>query len=116
MDRSKLFELTQHIDALPVECDGASRLTHLALHRAGIIHQVMMGTVKHGQMKIPIHWWIQVGKLIIDWRCRMWSGSAAPHGIFLASEHPDYVYSGKPTSFGLDGCLILESLFCQTEL
>lgn len=109
--RDDLHALTHHIDATDTECDGASRLVHLALTRAGVIHQPFVGRVDCTDGRgIRLHYWIRVGSWLIDYRARMWLGSDAPHGVFLPGDYPDFRYIGKPTSFTMAGCLVMERI------
>ena len=73
-------------------------------------HKVMAGAVMNGagQVLIPLHFWVDALGEIIDYRVQMWVGPDAPHGVFSPKDHPDYVYTGKPTEFDLMGCLALE--------
>lgn len=105
-----LYELTSHVDAKQLEADGATRLVHLALFRAHMPHKVMAGAVANGagEVLIPTHFWVATMGQIIDYRARMWAGPDAPHGVFSPKDHPDYVYTGRPTEFDLMGCLALE--------
>lgn len=116
MTSDELRSLTQHVDALPLECDGASRLVHLALTRAGVTHQVMTGKVYSGiDTILPIHYWIRVGQFTIDYRARMWMGPNAPHGVFRQRDCPAFAYIGKPTKFYIEGCLVLEKMFLEVQ-
>lgn len=115
MTKDELLMLTQHIDATWTECDGATRLVHLALLRAGVIHQVMTGHVHYGNaMILPIHYWIHTGRFSIDYRARIWMGPNAPHGVFRPHDYPDFYYIGKPTGFRIEGCLALEWIVSLT--
>lgn len=80
----ELRELLYHLDAAPVECDGMARLITTVLQEHSIDHQVMVGSVTLNGNVIPLHYWVMVGDLTIDYRARMWLGESAlvPHGIF----------------------------------
>lgn len=80
----ELRELLNDLDAAPVECDGMCRLITTRLQEQGIAHQVMVGNVKLNDSVIPLHYWIQVGELTVDYRARMWLSESplVPHGIF----------------------------------
>jgi hypothetical protein len=109
-----LVELTQHVDAQPVECDGATRLVHLALYRQGMAHVCYAGSVigAKGEVLIDLHFWTEADGFLIDYRCRTPRLPAAPHGVFLAAAYPDYHYQGKSITLKLEGCLAME-IACQ---
>lgn len=84
-----IWEITRHVDDLPVECDGASWLVMLALRRSGIVGQHHEGSLlwNHPSGKkyeIPVHHWVTVGDLVVDYRIRMWTRKDAPHGVMLS--------------------------------
>jgi hypothetical protein len=83
-------------DELPkiqnLECDGATRVLHYALDKAGIKHQTYHGLVKFNGKVIPLHYWIELSDgRILDYKLRMWLGADAPEGIF---EQKGIKYSG----------------------
>lgn len=80
----ELRELLSDLDAAPVECDGMARLITTRLQERGIDHQVMSGSVTLNGDVIPLHYWVMVGELTVDYRARMWLGDSpfVPHGIF----------------------------------
>lgn len=80
----ELRELLNGLDAAPVECDGMARLITTRLQEHKIDHQVMMGSVTLNGDVIPLHYWVMVGDLTIDYRARMWLGDTplVPHGVF----------------------------------
>jgi hypothetical protein len=80
----ELRELLNDLDTAPVECDGMCRLITTRLQSRGIAHQVMTGSVMLNDTSIPLHYWILVGDLTVDYRARMWLGDSplVPHGIF----------------------------------
>jgi len=113
MLKKNLKELTEFIDSVPCECDGASRLIHLRLLRQKVPHVCRVGVViatATDEVAIPIHWWIETDGKIIDYRARMWIGEDAPHGVFTPESCPAFAYVGEPTEFGLAGCLALEAV------
>lgn len=105
-----LYGLTSHVDAKELDCSGATRLVHLALFRAKVPHTVFVGELcnQGGEVLAPPHFWVETMGQIIDYRAQMWVGPDAPHGVFSPKDHPDYVYTGQPTTFDLMGCLALE--------
>ena len=106
-----LLDLTQHIDRTQTECDGASRLVHLALIRSDIPHTIMCGWVFHrGQAIVPIHYWVKCDDWIIDYRAQMWYGPDAPHGVFKVTDYPSYAYMGEPIAFSLHSCYVVETI------
>jgi hypothetical protein len=109
--RMKLVALTHHVDKTATECDGASRLVHLALVRANIPHTVMVGTLSLIRRNaLPIHYWIEAGAWLIDYRAQLWFGKNAPHGVFRRKSYPQWSYNGTPTEFSLSGCVLLEKV------
>lgn len=83
------------LDALPLECDGMSRVVSALLTRDSISHQVCTGILEiDGVGAISYHWWVEFGDgAICDWRARMWlgEGSAVPHGVFERAPGVRYV-------------------------
>lgn len=80
----ELREILSYLDAAPVECDGMARLITTELQKRQIDHQVMVGTVTLNGNVIPLHYWVMVGDLTVDYRARIWLGESdlVPHGIF----------------------------------
>lgn len=119
----ELTVITAYVNALPVECDGASRLVHMALVRAGVEHKCMFGRVFYpfnGFEPYAPHFWISVSPLIIDYRLRMWVGEKwgvinVPHGVFNSQE-TKIAYSGEPVYFTWRECEILEASIKQDIL
>lgn len=105
--RKELFELTNHVDDLPVECDGSTRLCGLALIRAQVSHETFVCYLPNGLL----HMWIEVdaaeGRTVIDWRLRMWAkGENVPHGVFASGE---FTYANvSRLHIGIIGSLALE--------
>lgn len=97
------------VDPAPVECDGHTLMISIALAKAGIPHERIVGCVsgQGGLFTLTPHLWINLDGFIVDYRLRMWvhiiSGAelvaGAPHGIFPASsdEH-DYQYTATGIS------------------
>lgn len=83
------------VDALPLECDGLTRVISTLMQREGIPHQVCIGKLSITKVgMIPLHWWIVLPDgLICDYRARMWLGNLpqVPHGLFAPSQ--DHVYT-----------------------
>lgn len=94
-----LGQWLEPIDAMPLECDGATRVISALLQREGLSHTIEVGElVVAGVGRIPLHWWIRLGQqrtagaaVVIDYRARMWLGddSRVPHGVFVP--HADAV-------------------------
>ncbi len=108
-----LEKLTKHINDLPLECDGASRIAHLVLLRARIAHRCMGGNVTFDTSQfIPVHNWIEVDDLdttwIIDYRLRPWIEGELPTGVFNPEDHPALVYSGFEAEFSIRSCAAVE--------
>ena len=94
-DREALRAWLEPLDALPLECDGMSRVVSALLTRDSICHLVCTGRLEiDGVGVIPRHWWIELGDgVICDWRARMWLGEGAsvPHGFFEPRDGVRYV-------------------------
>jgi hypothetical protein len=104
--------LTSFVDALPVECDGSTRLIHLRLRIEGIDHTCYRGNIQNTfKVLTPPHFWVRVGDLIIDYKARMWIGENGPHGVFDAEDRKGFLYAGYPTDLDLRGGLVLARLF-----
>jgi hypothetical protein len=108
--QQRLTQLTKHVDAFAVECDGSAKLVHLALWRAKQPHVSMAGVVVNadGEVLRSPHCWTVAEGLIIDYRLQMWLGPDAPHGVFKPADHPGYVYLGHPIEFDLPICALVE--------
>ena len=115
--REELENLTVHIDSKAVECDGASRLVHLALLRAGVEHKVMFGSVSYAlNQSIPLHYWIEVGEYTIDYRLHYWLTGNLPKGVFKVKDHPLLCYTGVEASFSIKSCVAVEMVTSATDL
>ncbi len=70
-----LAERLAQVDALPLECDGLTRVISTLMQRDEIHHQVCVGTLTISNVgMIPIHWWIVLSDgRICNHRARMWS-------------------------------------------
>lgn len=106
-----LTSLTQHVDFVVGECDGITRLVHLALARSGIAHKVYSGWVHvPAGDDIAVHFWAEVEGWIIDYRLRMWAGEQAPHGVFRKDKFLEYEYVGLPIEWNLRDCELYERI------
>lgn len=85
-----LSELLSSCDSFPLECDGLSSVIDYILTKNGIDHQCYRGYVDFQGRKFKPHWWIVVGKYLIDYRMRMWFGNDAPHGVFKIKKVNEY--------------------------
>jgi hypothetical protein len=94
ISRRKLKELVDKYDALPLECDGLTRVLAHVLTRENIDHKVFVGSFEFQGRSVPIHFWIEIGKYRIDYRLRMWLGQIAPHGV-VEIENCPVAYFGK---------------------
>jgi len=96
--RTRIESLLMEIEYAPVECDGHSRMVAYVLNRHGIRYQIYCGKVRTPAGIIPLHFWVEVQGLVIDYRARMWLGQDAPHGVFLPSlgMHYDGLYVNQP--------------------
>lgn len=97
-----------------LECDGLTQVFHRVLSDEKIQHTVNIGQVIHkptNQM-IPIHYWIEVGHLRIDYRLRMWLGKTldVPHGVFYKDSEHSVSYLGEPVDLPLLPLPILQMI------
>lgn len=104
-----LHDELMSVDAAPVECDGHTLMVSIALSKAGIPHERVVGNVsgQDGCFTLAPHLWINIDGFILDYRLRMWvrilSGAdqvaGAPHGIFAANAGDyDYEYTATGNS------------------
>ncbi|WP_045056303.1 hypothetical protein [Aliterella atlantica] len=88
-----------------LECDGLTQVFHRVLSDEKIQHTVNIGQViyKPINQTIPLHYWIEVGDLRIDYRLRMWLSetSDVPHGIFHKDSQQSVSYLGEPIDLPL---------------
>ncbi len=88
-----------------LECDGLTQVFHRVLSDEQIKHTVNIGEVTHKPTNciIPIHYWIDVGDVRVDYRLKMWLGetSDVPHGVFCIDSEKSVSYSGKPVDMPL---------------
>lgn len=97
------------LNALPLECDGFTRVVSNLLTRERIPHEVCFGTLTVvGRGRIGVHYWIAFDNChTLDFRARMWFGewSDVPHGYFIPT--PSQVYNPmmvmRPLT--IDACL-----------
>lgn len=83
------------LDALPLECDGLTRVISNLLARDDVPHKVCFGQiVVLGRGPIHVHYWIDFGDgYLLDLRARMWLGSweEVPHGYLKPTENQNYI-------------------------
>lgn len=88
-----------------LECDGLTQVFHRVLSDEKIEHTVYIGEVIHEPTNhtIPLHYWIDVGDLRVDYRLRMWIGetSDVPHGVFYVDSEKCVSYLGEPVDLPL---------------
>lgn len=88
-----------------LECDGLTQIFHTVLSDENIQHTVIIGRVIHKSTErtIPLHYWIDVGELRIDYRLRMWLGETSdiPHGAFCKESEKGVSYLGEPVDLPL---------------
>lgn len=80
------------VDTAPVECDGHTLMVSVALTKARIRHERIVGSVigKDSKFSLAPHFWINIDGYLLDYRLRMWVSAfngpemaqCAPHGIF----------------------------------
>src|SRR6478752_7369933 len=85
-----------------LECDGTTRVLSYVLDQHNIDHKVMVGQLVAEDDGISLHYWIEVGEYIVDYKAQMWLDEQAPHGVFTQAEVLPYGYYGSkvpmPTS------------------
>lgn len=110
MLRGEIILLTEFVDEYPeLESDGATRLIQVVLHARGVQYKTYTGYVEQvstGEIVQP-HFWLSVGKFLVDFRLRKYLGDSAPHGVFLAREADDFQYVGIETPFALETSQVL---------
>lgn len=92
--KDKIPELKSRVEFL--ECDGSTNVLSWILQCNNIPHKIKFGTVFYQDKVIPLHYWIEVGKLVLDLKLRMWVGDSAPEGIFdpLKEKNLKYIQKG----------------------
>lgn len=109
-----------HLESLPLECDGMSRVIATLLDREGIDHAMHVGALDvEGVGRMVPHFWVELGEpnqgVIVDFAARMWLGDnpAVPHGFFQVG--PMHRYQSQGT---LDGRLdpVLFTILCGKSL
>lgn len=103
---NQLCSLLDRYDSLKhLECDGLTQVLHRVLSDKNIQHTVNMGEVIHKptNSKIPVHYWIEIEDLRIDYRLRMWLGETldVPHGVFCIDSEKSVSYQGLPLDLPL---------------
>jgi hypothetical protein len=82
-----------------LECDGLTQVFHRVLSDENIQHTVSIGKVIHKPTKytIPVHYWIDIGDLRVDYRLKMWLGetSDVPHRVFCVDSEKSVSYLGN---------------------
>lgn len=91
------------LDSTDLECDGSTQAASTVLWAAGVAHTVHGGQIVHRATgtRPPIHFWIEIDGLTLDYRARMWLGTSpdVPHGLFRIADYPSVAYIGNPGSF-----------------
>ena len=97
-----------------LECDGLAQVFHRILTDEQIEHTVNIGkvTYKPTNRIIPIHYWIDVGDVRIDYRLKMWLGETLdiPHGVFCKGSKSLVCYLGEPIDISLLPMPVIEML------
>jgi hypothetical protein len=112
MSKTKLTQLLDEYDSLPLECDGFTRVVTYLLSQAGIEHKVFAGRCRVGTKVVAPHFWIRSGRWTIDYRLRMWAGQNAPHGVFAVSWFPSVKYEGEEIDLPVPK--VVFEILCQT--
>lgn len=115
-DLERLQRLTAYVDGCQeLECDGASRIVGLALHRARVPFKMLIGFVtwkaaSGRSYTVNPHIWVEALGFVIDYRLRMWTEEEADHGVFYPDG--DLVYRSVSTlPFDLGVAAVLEDVF-----
>lgn len=91
------------LDSTDLECDGSTQAASTVLWTAGVAHTVYGGQIVHRATgtRPPVHFWIEISSLTLDYRARMWLGTSpdVPHGLFRAADYPSVAYIGNPGAF-----------------
>lgn len=96
MDVQGLSRWLSPLDALPLECDGMTRVISNLLLRDGVAHRACYGALRLQTGGIDLHCWIQLQDgVVCDYRARMWLGSDAPHGVFVPEPMVIYEVHGE---------------------
>ncbi len=111
----RLCSLLNPYDSLKhLECDGLTQVFHRILTDEQIEHTVNIGEVIHKPTNrtIPIHYWIDVGSLRIDYRLKMWFGETLdiPHGVFYKDSKSSVCYLGEPVDVPLLPMSVIQTL------
>lgn len=79
-----------------LECDGTVKVLHYLLKQNNIPHKVIQGEVIDdlNEDAIPLHFWIEIGEYLVDYKARMWLDNNAPNGVFKRKDFPYYIYNG----------------------
>lgn len=90
-EKARLESLMSKIERSPTECDGFARLASYLLIENNIPHQVICGSyTDNSGRSIPLHFWVETERYIIDYRAKMWLVDDAPHGIIEKSQVKGY--------------------------
>lgn len=97
-----------------LECDGLTHVIHRVLSDENIEHTVYTGQVINNSNNdtIPIHYWIDIDDLRIDYRARMYLGDMPdiPHGVFYHTDYVNVSYEGSPTQLNLLPHAVIQEL------
>lgn len=95
--QQKLSDLLKSLDTAAVECDGFTRLASSVLSLNDIPHAVKIGALisDEADKSIPVHFWIEIDDLVIDYRARMWVGETAPYGVVKKPDIKGWDYQGE---------------------
>jgi hypothetical protein len=100
-------QITDQYAECNLECDGMTNVLHFYLAQEEIEHTPMQGSIEDTRTqkdKMSPHRWIELetkeGKVIIDYRARMWLGQReeVPHGVFLPASYQHITYTGSSIS------------------
>lgn len=115
--------LEMAVSALPVECDGMTRIISALLHRASVAHAVVKGKLidkggkqSEGGREVLHHWIVLADGSIIDVRARMWFGASAPHGVFFPDQAAPFEYRGTPAVEPCKPSFAVLNIMADTDL
>ncbi len=106
--------LNPYDDLHHLECDGLTHVIHRILSAENIENTIYAGQVINTSNSdtIPVHLWIDIGDLRIDYRARMYLGDMPdiPHGVFYPVDYPSISYDGSPTQLNLLPHAVIQEL------
>lgn len=98
IEKKKIEQILEELISIPgLECDGFTRMALTLLYRHSIHCTAFIGElVLEDGRQIPLHFWLECGPFLIDYKARMWLGGDAlvPNGIMMTAE-VCHLYNGQ---------------------